>query len=94
MCTKWCILRPMRRATVTLSDDLEREVAAFLTSQEPSPSLNALIDVALTRYLDQRKLEGLQLRPASAPFRPTPAKVGSGRSDVAERHDDYLAEDP
>lgn len=83
----------MRRASVTLSDDLEREVEAFLARQEPQPSLNALIDVALSRYLDQRKLDALQFQPATRPFRPTPAAVGSGLSDVAERHDDYLAED-
>ncbi len=41
----------MRRATITLTDDLEAEVEAHLSRLATPPSLNVLLQVALRQYL-------------------------------------------
>lgn len=88
---KTVIIMGMRRATVTIPDDLEEELEDYLASQEAPPSLTTLMQAALRRFLEHKKLEELEFRPPAARLGITPADEGSGRDDVASRHDDYLA---
>lgn len=44
----------MRRATVTIPDELERSLASYREDQEFPPSLAALVQAALKEYLLQR----------------------------------------
>lgn len=48
----------MRRATITLPDDLEAEVEEYLADQEAPPSLTSLIQAALRRFLGERRSHG------------------------------------
>lgn len=45
----------MRRATITLPDDLEAEVESYLAEHEAPPSLTALVQAALRRFLGERR---------------------------------------
>ena len=75
----------MKRATMTLPDDLAEAVANYQQAQEASPSLTTVVQAALREYLRERGF----LRT----YRPLKIEpVGrSGRSDVSEKHDAYLA---
>jgi hypothetical protein len=44
----------MRRATVTIPEDLERALESYNRDLEFSPSLAALVQAALREYLQQR----------------------------------------
>lgn len=83
----------MRRATITLSDDLDAELHSYLATQDAAPSLTALVEAALRRYLHEKRLEARQFRPAKRPLRVTPAEAGSGAADASLDHDRYLAGD-
>ena len=72
----------MKRATVTLPDDLTQAVDRYVRDQEAPPSLTAVVQAALRQYLKERGY----LR-ASGPLRITPAKRGRGRRDVNQAHD-------
>ncbi len=76
----------MKRATVTISDDLESALDAYIKGQEAAPALTAVVQAALREYLARRGF----LR-APMPLRITPAKKGSGKRDISLRHDTYLA---
>jgi len=76
----------MRRSTVTIPDDLAKAVESYVRAQEARPALTTVVQVALRQYLTERGY----LRAAS-PLRITPAKRGSGRRDVSQAHDRYLA---
>ena len=76
----------MKRATVTIPDDLAEAVESYVHAQEARPALTAVIQAALRQYLADRGY----LR-ARRPLRITPAKHGSGRRDVSQAHDRYLA---
>jgi hypothetical protein len=76
----------MRRATVTIPDDLARAVESYVQAQEARPPLTTVVQVALRQYLTERGY----LR-ATGPLRITPARRGSGRRDVSQAHDRYLA---
>ena len=77
----------MRRATVTIPDDLAKAVESYVRAQEARPALTAVVQAALRQYLTERGY----LR-AAGPLRITPAKRGSGgRRDVSQAHDRYLA---
>jgi metal-responsive CopG/Arc/MetJ family transcriptional regulator len=82
----------MKRATITIPDDLEAELDSYLKTQDVAPSLTGLVEVALRRYLQEKKLDSRQYRPAQRPLRITPAEKGSGRRDVSIEHDRYLTE--
>jgi hypothetical protein len=77
----------MRRATVTISDDLEVSLDAYNRQQDVSPALTAVLQAALREYLARR---GFSAAPKA--LRITPAKKGSGARDVSIRHDRYLAD--
>ena len=76
----------MKRATVTISDELEASLDAYMGQQEVSPSLTAVVQTALREYLARRGFDQSTRR-----FRITPARKGSGSRDVSIRHDRYLA---
>jgi len=76
----------MKRATITMTDDLEAAIAAYQQDQEVPPALTAIAQAALREYLAERGY----LSPRRA-LRITPAREGSGQSDISERHDRYLA---
>jgi Arc/MetJ-type ribon-helix-helix transcriptional regulator len=78
----------MKRATVTIPDDLEKAVDSYVRSQEAPPPLTAVVQAALREYLTQRGY----LRAATRSLRITPARKGSGRRDVSYAHDRYFAE--
>lgn len=75
----------MRRATITISGELDTALRAYLHDQEVSPALTAVVQSALREYLASRGY----LSPAR-PFRITPAPQGSGRKDISIHHDRYL----
>lgn len=76
----------MKRATVTISEDIESNLEAYLRRQDVAPPLTAVVQAALREYLDRR---GFGARPKR--LRITPAKKGSGIPDTSLRHDRYLA---
>ena len=76
----------MKRATVTIPDDLAKAVESYVRAQEARPALTAVIQAALRQYLTERGYLG-----AAGPLRITPVKRGSGRRDVSQAHDRYLA---
>lgn len=48
----------MKRATITLDDELEAMLEAYRTGQEVSPSLTSLVQVALRRFLSEGRRGG------------------------------------
>ena len=75
----------MKRATMTLPDDLAKAVDDYVQAQEAPPALTTVVQAALREYLSERGF----LR-VHQPLRIRPAKKGSGRSDVSQNHDLYL----
>jgi metal-responsive CopG/Arc/MetJ family transcriptional regulator len=80
----------MKRATVTIPDDLERELEAYRQRQDAPPTITAVMQAALREYLRDQALKSRGYRPARGPLRITPAE-GSARVDVSINHDRYLA---
>lgn len=76
----------MRRATVTIPDDLAAAVENFVRAQEARPALTSVVQAALRQYLMDRGY----LR-ARGPLQINPARRGSGRRDASQAHDRYLA---
>lgn len=76
----------MKRATVTISEDLRPSLEAYLRHQEVPLALTAVVQSALREYLAHRGFAA----PAK-PLRITPASKGSGKSNVSLRHDEYFA---
>jgi hypothetical protein len=77
----------MKRATITIPDDLAAGVDEYLRAQDAPPALTTLMQAALREYLRERGFP--------RPFRPlkiTPALQGSGLTDVSVNHDKYFAE--
>ena len=85
--TKWCYDGNMKRATMTLPDDLAEAMETYQNAQEAPPSLTTVVQAALRQYLGERGF--LRTR---RPLQITPALKGSGRSDVSQQHDRYFAE--
>ena len=79
----------MKRATITLPDELEEALEAYRRSQDLPLPLTALTQAALREYLERRGF----LPPSSGrSFGITPNRRGSGNKDVSSEHDRYLAE--
>jgi hypothetical protein len=78
----------MKRATMTLPDDLAQAVEEYVQAQDVPPTLTGLVQAALTEYLRERGF----LR-SYRPLKITPASKGSGLKDVSVNHDEYFAED-
>ena len=76
----------MKRATITLPDDLEQALERFVEEQDVPVQLTAVVQAAVRAYLGERGyLE------TSSPLRIRSAERGSGRKDVSISHDQYLA---
>jgi metal-responsive CopG/Arc/MetJ family transcriptional regulator len=76
----------MKRATVSIPDDLAKAVESYVHAQDAPPPLTAVVQAALRQYLTERGY--LRRR---KPLRINPATRGSGRRDVSQAHDRYLA---
>ena len=76
----------MKRATITLPDDLEQALDQYAEEQEVPVRLTAIIQAAVREYLRERGYLH-----ATAPLRIRPAERGSGKSDVSTSHDQYIA---
>ena len=76
----------MKRATITISDELEASLDAYLCQQEVTPALTAVVQAALREYLARRGFDRAPKR-----FRITPVSKGSGFRNVSVRHDRYLS---
>ena len=79
----------MRRATITLDDELEDAVESYRRSQDAPVPLTAVTQVALRKYLEE---QGFLAPRSRKSFRITPAPEGSGCTDVSDEHDKYFAE--
>lgn len=79
----------MKRATITLPDELEEAVEAYRASQEVLLPFTAVTQAALREYLERR---GFASSSYGGPFRITPASEGSGERDVSAEHDRHFAE--
>jgi metal-responsive CopG/Arc/MetJ family transcriptional regulator len=77
----------MKRATVTIPDDLARAVDNYVQAQDAPPALTAVVQAALRHYLEER---GFLATPARQ-LVITSSRRGSGRRDVSQSHDHYLA---
>lgn len=75
----------MKRATMTFPDDLAAAVDRYVQAQEVQPALTTVVQAALREYLRERGY----LRPYR-PLKINP-KGNSGRRDVSQNHDAYLA---
>lgn len=76
----------MRRATITLTREIEAALDAYLRQQEVPLALTAVVQTALNEFLT-----GRGFLPPARPFRITPARKGSGKKDISANHDRYLA---
>ena len=76
----------MRRATVTLSDELENALEEYRRDQGTEPSLDSITETALRDFLLARGY--LQ---STRPLRLTPAEIGSGDDRGSIDHDQILA---
>jgi hypothetical protein len=83
--TTWCYTKFMRRATITLPDDLAEATESYLRTQEVPPALTTVVQTALREYLRERGF--LRVRRT---LKIRPARRGSGRSDVSQNHDLYF----
>ena len=79
----------MRRATITLPDELEIALEAYLNSQDVPLPLTAVAQAALREYLARR---GFVSSSVDRTFRITPAERGSGVRDVSSEHDRHFSE--
>jgi hypothetical protein len=80
----------MKRATITLTNELEVALQQYLASQETPPSLTTVVQVALRDFLQLQKLKERGFREAKGTPRLSAAKKGSGLKDVSSRHDRYV----
>lgn len=86
----------MKRATITIPDDLEAELEAYLGEREDGLDLDALVERALRSYLArQDRWGGREVHlPRRRPFWITPLEErdAQGEPDVSINHDRYFAE--
>jgi len=76
----------MKRATITLPDDLEQALERFADEQAIPVPLTAVVQAAVREYLVERGY-----LPSTSALRIRPAKRGSGQDDVSVSHDPYLS---
>ncbi len=82
----------MKRATITIPDDLEAELNRYLAGKDAPPSLTSVMQAALRDYLHAAALKARGYRPPSQAFRPFPLteKDDKGEPDVSINHDAYV----
>lgn len=76
----------MRRATITIGDDIEGQLDSWMRQQDAAPPLTAVVQTALKEFL---ALRGFATAPRR--LRITPSKKGGGSRDASIAHDRYLA---
>ncbi len=76
----------VRRATVTITDEIQANLDAYIRQQDVSPPLTAIMQAALQEFLARRGFI-----PGAKKLRITPAKKGSGAKDVSVDHDRHPA---
>ena len=76
----------MQRAAITLSDEIEASLDAYIQPQKVAPSVTAIMQGALQEFLSRRGFTA-----GARKLRVTPAKKGSDFKDVSVDHDRYLA---
>jgi hypothetical protein len=84
--TNWCYIDDMKRATMTLTDDLADALETYVRAQEVRPTLTAVVQVALREYLAERGFLKVDRS-----LKVSPARRGSGSRDGSREHDRYLA---
>jgi hypothetical protein len=79
---------------VSIPDDLDVRLEAYLAAQETPPSLTTVLQVALQEFLSTRALRERGFQPASKPFAPTALaeKDSQGEPDASMNHDRYFSE--
>ena len=86
----------MKRATVTLPDDLKIRLDTYLAAQPVTPSFSKVVQTALERFLEeqtmQQELEKRGYEPPRWPVTFPVDEKGSGKRDISVNHDKYLAE--
>ncbi|CAN5594495.1 MAG: hypothetical protein ACR2N0_12950 [Rubrobacteraceae bacterium] len=82
----------MKRATITIPDELEARLDEYVRRQEVPPALTAVVQAALREFLEKRDRFGGERE--FRPFRITPVaeKDDKGERDVSINHDEYFAE--
>ncbi|MBI4500362.1 MAG: hypothetical protein HY700_04300 [Gemmatimonadetes bacterium] len=77
----------MKRASVTIPDDIAPALKAYLADQRPTPALTAVVHDALAAFLAERGyLPGVPRR-----LKLTVARRGSGTRSTSTHHDAVLA---
>ena len=76
----------MKRATITLPDDLEQALERFVDEQAVPVQLTAVVQTAVREYLGERGY-----LPSRSRLRIRAADRGSGQDDVSVSHDQYLS---
>jgi hypothetical protein len=79
----------MKRATVTIPDDIDSALDAYLEQQKVDQPLTSVVQAALREFLAGR---GFLPKKSKRPFGLTPAPRGSGRRDTSIAHDSALVE--
>ena len=85
----------MKRATITLPDELNERLNAYLEAQLVQPSLTKVMQTALKKFLDAQMQTELVKRGYKSPtgFPNFPIfEQWSGKSDLSINHDRYFAE--
>jgi len=75
----------MRRATITIGDEIEAQLDAWMRRQDAAPPLTAVMRTALKEFLALRGFAA-----PSAKLHITPSRKGSESHDVSVAHDRYL----
>ncbi|EIC23274.1 hypothetical protein [Thiorhodovibrio frisius] len=76
----------MRRATITLPDDIDQALVQFVAEQPEPVQLSTVVQSAVREFLGERGY-----LPSSAALRIRPSQQGSGHDDVSVLHDRYLS---
>ena len=82
----------MKRATITIPDDLEQELNAYLAEQDAPPSLTSIVEAALRVYLEERKWKARGYHAVAKNLNIPVAESGSGQRDISVDHDKYLTQ--
>lgn len=82
----------MKRATVTIPDNLETELDTYLARQDAPPAFTTLVQAALREYLQNERLRERGYRPPRGPFNVEPIEEIDefGEPDVSLEHDKYF----
>jgi hypothetical protein len=84
-------IRLVKRATVTIPDDLAAAVQGYVQSQKTPPPLTTVIRTALRQYVTGQDSTGSISSRSGAPLQIRTARRGSGLRDVSQEPDRELA---